>query len=234
MSTLQSRSSIALLVLVLGLTSSRLSVAQSGINAGPVEAPGNFFRETNIGVTYDRLNQAKAERSLRYHEEKLRRDSQRCNTAAAEHDARKIQNLKFRILADEWLIRKNSTQELIPYPFLADPISYAAIAQATCLVPYNGNPQLVPPAPPRPTAPVITITITCVESAGSTVAFEVDGTSYQAAPGSRQDLTVPLDATVRYDAGGSLGKRQYTIQAGNYEFRSTPEGIAFYRLPAAP
>jgi hypothetical protein len=83
-------------------------------------------------------------------------------------------------------------------------------------------------------APTIAITIVNAEPAGSDVTFAIDGADYQAAAGSRQNLNVAPGSTISYDAGGSLGQRRYLISAGVYEFRSTPEGLALYKVPDLP
>ena len=64
-----------------------------------------------IGTYYDMKNQALAEWQLQKVEAKLRRDAERGDTAAVECDIRRIDNLKYRIVMDEWLIRWNSLQD---------------------------------------------------------------------------------------------------------------------------
>ena len=97
------------------------------------------------GVQYDILNQAKAEHRLEHLQAKLRRDAERCNSAAVDRDARRIHNLKYRIVVDEWLIRKNSLYDpgCYPYPIRMHPISSAAIADATRPGPNPYPPQSV-------------------------------------------------------------------------------------------
>ena len=41
-------------------------------------------------------------------------------------------------------------------------------------------------------------------------------------------------STITYDGGGSIGGRRYRLSPGVYEFRSTAEGWAFYKLTASP
>jgi hypothetical protein len=50
-----------------------------------------------------------------------------------DRDVRRIENYKYRIAVDEWLIRKNSLQApgYYPYPIQLDPVLCAAIADAT-------------------------------------------------------------------------------------------------------
>ena len=83
-------------------------------------------------------------------------------------------------------------------------------------------------------APTIPITIVNAEPAGAGVAFAIDGVTHQAPAGSRQDLAVAPDSNITYDGGGSLGQRRYRISPGLYEFRSTAEGWALYKLPDKP
>ena len=83
-------------------------------------------------------------------------------------------------------------------------------------------------------APTIPITIVNAEPAGAGVAFAIDGVAHQAPAGSRQDLAVAPDSNITYDGGGSLGQRRYLISPGLYEFRSTAEGWALYKLPGTP
>ncbi len=78
------------------------------------------------------------------------------------------------------------------------------------------------------------ITIVNAEKAGPGVTFAINGVAHEAAAGSRQDLAVAPDSIITYDSGGSLGQRRYQISAGVYEFRSTPEGWALYKLPGMP
>ncbi len=83
-------------------------------------------------------------------------------------------------------------------------------------------------------APTIPITIVNAEPAGDGVAFAIDGVTHQAPAGSRQELAVAPDSHITYDAGGSLGQRRYRISPGVYEFRSTAEGWALYKLADKP
>jgi hypothetical protein len=130
MSRLQYRGSISLAAVVVVLLSSRAAEAQVVV-PGPPRQHGSLLRDLTTGAWYDRANQANAERRLRYRQEKLRRDAERGDSAAVDCDVRRIDDLKYRIVVDEWLIRKNSCQELgyYPYPVRLDPITYCAIAQ---------------------------------------------------------------------------------------------------------
>jgi hypothetical protein len=238
MSRLQCRGSIALAAIVVALLSSRPADAQQiGVDPGPPREPGGLVNNFLTGVQYDIVNQALAEHRLQYLQAKLRRDAERGNTAAVDRDVCQIDNVKARIAMDEWLIRWNSLQNPGFYPptrITAE--SRAAIAQATHPIPIFYPSQPVPTSPPGPTtaAPTIPITIVNAEPTGVGVAFVIDGVSHQAAGGSRQELAVATDSNITYESGGSLGQRRYQISPGAYEFRSTAEGWALYKLAAMP
>jgi hypothetical protein len=185
------------------------------------------------GVEYDIVNQALAERRLEKLQAKLRRDAERGDMAAVDCDVRRIDNVKYRIVIDEWLIRWNSRQYPDFYPIRTDAVSCAAIAQATHPTPSPPSQLLLIPGP-MAAAPTISITIVNAEPAGDGVAFAIDGVAHQAPAGSRQELAVAPDATITYDGGGSLGRRRYLISPGLYEFRSTAEGWVLYKLAGTP
>ncbi len=242
MSTLQRRGSLALVAILVALGSYCPVQAQVGGDFRPFRPQDGAFNQLNIGVTYDRVNQAKAERNLRFHEEKLKRDAANCKTGAEHHDIRRIGALKYRIAVDEWLIRKNLTGELYGYPPLTDPVSAVAIAQAATPAPFIDSVQVTPPtdsataalAPaPAPSTP-ITITIVNTARPELTVSFAIDGVAYQAAGGSRQDYSVTSDSNITFDGGGSVGARRYVVSSGVYEFRSTAGAWVLYKLPATP
>ena len=132
MSRLQCRGSIALAAVVVALLSSRPADAQVSNDPGPPRQPGGLLNNLVTGVQYDIVNQAKAERRLQYLQAKLRRDAERGHSAAVDRDVRRIENLRYRIVVDEWLIRKNSLCDpgCYPYPLRMDAMSCAAIAQA--------------------------------------------------------------------------------------------------------
>jgi hypothetical protein len=146
MSKLQCRGSIARAAVVVALLWSRPADAQVGFDPGPPREPGGLVNNLVTGVQYDLLNQAKAEGRLQHLQAKLRRDTERGNSAAVDHDVRRIDNLKYRIVVDEWLIRKNSLHNpgCYPYPIRMDAISCAAIAQAARPAPAPYPPQSVP------------------------------------------------------------------------------------------
>ena len=130
MSRLQCRGSIALATVVIALFSSMPADAQVTNDPGPPREPGGLLNNLLTGVEYDLVNQAMAEKRVRHLQEKLRRDAERCNSAAVDRDARRIENLRYRIVVDEWLIRKNSLYNpgYYPYPIRMDAMSCAAIA----------------------------------------------------------------------------------------------------------
>ncbi len=130
MSTLQCRGSIALAALVVALLSANPADAQVTNDPGPPREPGGLVNNLLTGVAYDVANQAAAEHRLDYVHEKLRRDAARGHADAVYHDRRTITNLHYRIVVDEWLIRKNSLCNPGNYPFSLrlDPISCAALA----------------------------------------------------------------------------------------------------------
>jgi hypothetical protein len=148
MSRLQCRGSIARAAfVVVALLSSRPADAQISNDPGPPREPGGLVNNLLTGVQYDIVNQAKAERHLQHVQAKLSRDAERCNSAAVDRDARRINNLKYRIVVDEWLIRKNSLQDpgYYPYPIRMDAISCAAIANAARPAQAPYPPQSFPP-----------------------------------------------------------------------------------------
>ena len=65
---------------------------------------------------------------------------------------------------------------------------------------------------------------------GDAIAFDIDGVAHEAPAGSKQELSVAPGSKIAYDAGGSLGQRRYNVSPGVYEFRSTAEGVALYKL----
>ena len=186
------------------------------------------------GAEYDIVNQALAEHRLQNLQAKLRRDAERGDIAAVDCDVRRIDNVKYRIAIDEWLIRWNLRQYPDFYPIRTDAVSAAAIAQATHPTQAPDPRQPVPTPGPMAAAPTIPITIVNAEPAGAGIAFAIDGVTHQAPAGSRQDLAVAPDSNITYDGGGSLGQRRYRISPGVYEFRSTAEGWALYKLSGMP
>ena len=132
MSQLQCRGSIARAAVVVALLWSRSADAQVGIDPGPPRGHGGLLNNLVTGVQVELVDQAKAERRLQHLGAKLRRDAERGHSAAVDRDARRIDHVRFRIVIDEWLIRKNSNQDPGPYPYpiRMDAMSCEAIAQA--------------------------------------------------------------------------------------------------------
>ena len=108
MPRLQCRGSIVGAAIVVALLSSRPAAAQVGVDPGPPREPGGLWNSFITGVKYDIVNQALAEHHLQKLQEKLRRDAERGDMAAVDRDVCRIDNLKYRIVIDEWLIRWNS------------------------------------------------------------------------------------------------------------------------------
>jgi hypothetical protein len=238
MSRLQCRGSIAGAVVVVALLSSRPADAQVGVDPGPPREHPGCLNAVITGAEYDIVNVKLAEHRLQNLQAKLRSDAEQGDMAAVDCDARRIANVEYRIAIHEWLIRWNMRQYPCFYPIRTDPVSAAAIAQATHPVQVP-NPQrpastLGPMVAARALSMTIPITIVNAEPTGDGVAFAVDGVTYQAPAGSRQDLAVAPDSHITYDAGGSLGQRRYRISTGVYEFRSTALGWALYKLPVKP
>jgi hypothetical protein len=96
----------------------------------PLE-PGGLVNNLATGVAYDSANQAMAVHRLHHLQSKLGRHVASGHVAAADHDARRISSTRYRIVVDEWLIRKNMgcNPGYYPYPLCMDPITSCAIAQ---------------------------------------------------------------------------------------------------------
>ncbi len=230
MSRIQCRGAIAGAAVVVALLSSSPARAQVGVDPGPPREPGGLLNDLITGVEYDVVNQALAERRLQKLEAKLRRDAERGDRAAVDCDRRRIDNVKYRIVIDEWLIRWNSRHYPCFYPIRTDEVSCAAIAQAASPTQVPNIQQPLQGPEPVAASPMVPITIVNAELAGAGVAFAIDGVAHLAAAGSRQELTVAPGSHITYDGGGSLGQRRYLLSPGRYEFRSTPEGWALYKL----
>lgn len=242
MSLLQYRGLIARAAVVVALLSSRPADAQVVVAPapGPVQQDCGLLSAYIPGVRIwpEVMGKAKAERCLQYLQAKYRRDAARGDLAAVDRDLCQIDQVAYRISINEWLIQKNLNQQpcFSPHPVPIDCLSRAAIADAARPpeAPYPPWPFPTPgPMGAAPTAP-ITITIVNAEPAGAGVAFAIDGVSHQAAGGSRQELLVAPDSNITYDGGGSIGQRRYRIAPGLYEFRSTAEGWALYKLRDLP
>jgi hypothetical protein len=234
MSRLHFRGSIAGAAVVIALFWSGPADAQVGVDPGPPREPVGLLNNLITGVEYDVVNQALAEHRLQKLQAKLRRDAERGDRAAVDCDIRRIDNIKYRIAIDEWLIRWNSRQYPDFYPIWTDSVSAAAIAQATHPIQVPDALRQVPTPGPMAVASTIPIRIVNAEPAGAGIAFAIDGVAHQAPAGSRQDLAVAPGSSLTYDGGGSIGQRRYRISPGLYEFRSTAEGWTLYKLSDMP
>ena len=234
MSRFLCRGSITGAAVVVALLSCRPADAQIGVDPGPPREHPGLCRRLITGAEYDILNEALAVHCLQHLEAKLKSDAERGDMAAVAHDVHRIDKVTYRIAIHEWLARWNMRQYPDFYPIRTDPVSYAAIAQATHPIPspYPGSARAT--SRPMPPAPMIPVTISNAEPAGAGVAFSIDGLTHQAPAGSRQDLNVAPDSHITYDGGGSVGERRYRITQGAYEFRMTPQGWALYKLAAKP
>ena len=231
MSRIQYRGVIVGGAVLVALILSTPAAGQTVGNIGSNREPGGLLNDLATGVQYDRSNLAKAEHRLRFLEAKLRRDTGRGRSAAVDRDVRRIENDRYRIAVDEWLIRQNSLVDPGLYPIQTDDVSLAAMTQAARPPQTLDVPRPVQAPVAHSAAPRISITVVNAEPAGVGLPFVIDGAPYQSAGGSRQNLVVPTNSTITYDGGGSLGQRRYQIAAGVYEFRSTPDGWALYKLP---
>ncbi len=234
MSRHQCRGSIVGAAVLVALLSSRPADAQVGIDPGPPREPGGLCNKLATGVWYDVVNQKLAVHHLEHLEAKLRSNAERGDTTPSGFHLRQIDNLKYRITIDEWLIRWNSLHYPDFYPIRTDPVSCAAIAQASHPIYIPDDLRQVQPPPPMPPAPTIPITIINAESSGTGIVFAINGLTYQVAPSSRKDLAIPFDSTITFEVGGSVGERRYRITQGLYEFRSTAEGLMLFKLPSMP
>ncbi len=234
MSRLQCRGSIAGVALVVALLSSRPAAAQVGVNPGPPRESQGVVRGLVTGVTYDVVNMELAEKKLLRLEAKYRRDAERGHEGALKHDVRHIENTRYRIAIEDWVIHWNRLQYPPFYAIRNDSVSTAAIIQAACPTFVPNPQQRVPGTLPTPGAPTLSVTILNAETAGTGVVFAIDGVVYHAPIHSRQDLVASPDSILTYDSGGSLGLRRYRISPGIYEFRPTTAGWALYKVAGIP
>src|SRR3954447_4281843 len=116
MCRLQCRGSIARAAIVVALLSSRAADAQGVFDPGPTQAHGYQWYVKNSGVQLELSHQAKAERRLQKLEAKLGQDAGRGDADAVDCDARRIDNARFWIAVDEWLIRKHLLLDPGYYP----------------------------------------------------------------------------------------------------------------------
>jgi hypothetical protein len=124
MSKLRFRVSIVQTAVAIALFWSR------GADAQAVE-PGGLVNNFATGAYYDIANQRMAEHRLNHLQAKFNQHAASGHTGAADRDLRLMRNMRYRIVVDEWLIRKNMGLDpgCYPYPLCMDPITYSAIAQ---------------------------------------------------------------------------------------------------------
>lgn len=223
------------------LFSSKAADAQVVVVPGPVRPPMGLYHAVATGVEYDVANRDMA----LHHLEKLQGKIEG-GAPVSDHHIRRIDNLRHRIAVEEWLIRKYSCMNpgYYPPPLCLDPESAAAIALASRPALPPGVPwpiqrpktssaaRMSPYSMPTPTPDPIQVTI--VNATEADVAYTIDGIDRRTTGGSSADLPVPPGSKITYDAGGSLGPRRYALSPGRYEFRSTEEGVALYKLPDNP
>ena len=131
MSTLQDRGSI------IGATVLVVALAAQFTRA---EEPGGLYNNVVTGVGYDLANKSLAEQKLY----RLQTRPVQGHFASPERRAQRINDVKYRIAVDCWLIRKNSLLDPGYYPIRTDPDERAIIAQAASPAPY---PVFAPPVP---------------------------------------------------------------------------------------
>ena len=123
MSTLQFRGSIVLLTVLAASLSARFAQA---------EEPGGLYNNLVTGVGYDLANKSLAEQKL----QRLQTRPVQGHFASPERRAQRVNDVKYRIAVDCWLIRKNSLLDPGYYPIRTDPDERAIIAQAASPAPY--------------------------------------------------------------------------------------------------
>jgi len=189
-----------------------------------------FLYYPHIETLSERRDHAHAEWKLWHLESKLRHAAERGDSASAGRKTYRINEVRYRIAVDEWLIRKTALQDPGLYPFRTDTHTAGYLADAA----RPGGDPVFPQSMPGPmgAAPTFSITIVNAESAG--IDFSINGVAYQAAGGSRQSLAVTPGSTITYNGGGSIGQRRYSISPGRYEFRSTAEGWVLFKDSDTP
>ena len=128
---MQYRGLVVWAVLVVVSLSSRVAKAQE---------PGGLYHNLVTGVAYDLTNRSLAENHLQH----LQTKPVRGHFASPERRGQRINDLRYRIAVDCWLIRKNSLQDPGYYPIRTDPDERGVIAQAASPAPGRG---FTPPVP---------------------------------------------------------------------------------------
>src|SRR6185312_12955748 len=116
MSTLPYRGLIAWAAVLVTLLSSRAVVAQGFVGQGPDRPPGTLWSRLVSGAQFEVVDRAKAERRLRHLQAKLERAAERRDSAAADRDVQRIEDTRFRIAVDVFMVRMLSCQEPGLYP----------------------------------------------------------------------------------------------------------------------
>src|SRR5262249_5262358 len=224
------RGSITRTVVVLALFSSRGADAQV-VAPSPSWAYGKgFLYYPHVETLYERKDLPHAERALWLLEAKLRHAAERGDSAGVGRNIYRINEVKYRMAVDGWLIRMRSLHDPGYYPLRTDAVSAAYIAEAARPSEVTAFPQPIP----GPTGAAPTASITIVNAGPVGVAFAINGVAHLVASGSRQKIILAPASTITYDGGGSIGQRRYSISQGLYEFRSTNEGWALYKLRDTP
>jgi hypothetical protein len=235
MSRLQCRGSIFTAGVLVAILFSRPACAQIGVDPGPPRENPCLCRRVIIGAETEIVAQKIAVRHLQKVQAKLKDDAERGDTAAVDHDLHRIDKLNYCIATNEWLIRWNMRQYPDFYPpARIDPLSVAVIAEFTHgpLAPYR--PQSAVTLGRMAAAPTMPVTIANVEKTGASISFAIEGVAHELLSGARLSGNVAVNSNITYDAGGTLGKRRYRLSPGLFEFRSTAEGWALYKVSDQP
>ena len=210
MPRLRFRGSVIRAAAVVALLASGSAQAQVAPNPGPAHEPGGVVNDFVTGVQFDLANRAKAEQRIRHLQAKLARDTELGKTDAAERDVHRLDYNKYRFAVAGWLIKYNRLCDPGYYPLRTDPVEQEYLAQVARHQETQAPPQPTLGPPPVVAAP-IAITIANANPTGPGLPFAIDGTTYQAAGGSRQDLSVAPTATITYEGGGT--HRPATVHA---------------------
>jgi hypothetical protein len=129
MSKLQFRVLVVQAATVITLLWSRAADAQ--VYPAQAVERGGLVNNIATGAHYDIANQRMAENRLHHLQAKFNHHAASGHSAAADRDVHMMRNMRYRIVVDEWLIRKNMGLDpgCYPYPLCMDPITYNAIAQ---------------------------------------------------------------------------------------------------------
>jgi hypothetical protein len=176
------------------------------------------------------MDRALAERKLWHLEAKLGHHGERGDAAGVGRNLYRINEVKYRMAVDDWLIRMQSLHDPGYYPPRTDAVSAAYIAEAARPSEVTAFSQTIP----APTGAAPTASITIFNAGPVDFAFAINGVAHLVTSGTRQRLILAPASTITYDGGGSIGQRRYSISQGLYEFRSTDEGWALFKLRDTP